>query len=103
MAGGGSAGVTITELTTAAAMPPAGHRAVLMASEAEQTLELAAVEADDDFVSDEDDGHRRPARSRQQLRTGGRVLGDVLRLERHTFLRKKLFRQVTAASAGRPV
>lgn len=80
--------------------PQSGQRTVIIASEAEQTLELPAVEADDDLVSDEDDGHGRPAGPRQQLCPGGRVLGDVLRLERHTFLRKKLFRQMAASSAG---
>ena len=76
---------------------------MLIASEAEQALELATVEPDDNFVPDEDDGHRRPPRPSQQLRAGGRILGDVLRLERDTLLRKKLFRQVAAASASRPV
>jgi len=80
--------------------PQSGQRTVIIASQAEQALELPAVEADDDLVSDDDDGHGRPARARQELSPGGRILGDVLRLERDTFLRKKLFRQVAASSAG---
>ena len=44
--------------------PQSGQRTVLIASEAKQTLELAAVEPDDNFVPDNDDGHRRPPRPR---------------------------------------
>ena len=77
---------------TAMSCPQSGQRTVIIASEPEQTLELSAVEADHDLVSDEDDGHGRPAGPRQQLCSGAWILGDVLRLKRHTFLRKKLFR-----------
>ncbi len=89
---GASSGTTMSR-------PQSGQRTVVIASEAEQTLELPAVEANDDLIPHEDDRHRRPACPRQQLCPGGGVLGDVLRLERNTFLRKKLFRQVAAASA----
>ena len=72
-------------------------------SESEQALKLAPVEPHDDLVVHGDDGHRHPSRLRDELGAGCLIIRDVLRRERHAFLRKKLFRRVTRLSGRGPV
>src|SRR6266436_1276149 len=72
-------------------------------SYAEQSLETAAVEADDHLVIHRDDWHRHSSGLSDQLIASRGVLGDVLGRERDTMGRKKLFRSVARLSGRGPV
>ena len=83
---------------TGMSWPQSGQRTVATASEPQQALETPAVETRHDLVAHDDHGHRHPTRLGHQLGASRLVLGDVLRLERHTLLRKKLFRSMAGGS-----
>ena len=76
---------------------------MLIASESEQALQLAPVEADHDVVIDDDHRHGHPTRPGNEFRASGFVLRNVFCHERDTLLRKKLFRGAAGRSGRGPV
>jgi len=67
--------------------------------ETQEALDPAPVEADHHLAVDDRDGRGLVAEA-QKLLQGRRVLPDILRCERDTLLRKKLFLSLAARSAG---
>ena len=83
--------------------PQSGQRTMLIASEPEQALQPAPVEADDDVVIDDDHRHGHPTCPCDEFCASRFVFRNVFRHERDSLLRKKLFRGVAGRSGRGPV
>lgn len=82
--------------------PQSGHVTLGIDSQPQQPLQLASVISHDNLVADHDHRHGHAACPGDQLGASVLVLRDVSGFERHTSLRKKLFRCLTRASRRRP-